>query len=416
MVRKSLLAVVGCLFYITSFCQQRKIDYFVDTALTINPQLYANKNLILSNSIDSQVIVAANKIQVNGISNSYYAPVVNGIGYDAAITNGQQLQAMVAVTKQIYNKRNLEVQYEGLRLQNDSLQIASAITAQDIKKAVTGQYILTYGDQLQIGFTDKLITLLSHEEGILKTLTRQNVYKQADYLSFLVTLQQQQLIRSQLLLQYKNDYATLNYLAGITDTTTTSTLLDPQLHYTGGFGYDTSVFLKQFTVDSLQLRNLRTGVDVSYRPKVSLYGDGGYLSSLVLKPYKNFGTSFGVNLTIPIYDGHQRQLQYTKIDIMERTRVRQRDYFRQQLAQQVEQLQQQLRELEKLKDPIDRQIEYLKTLINVNGKLLETGDIKIADYVLALNNYITSQNLVVQNLVARYQVINQLNYWNASGY
>ncbi len=416
MIKKCLFAVVCCLLYAVSFCQQRTLDYFIDTAITINPQLYANKNLILSNSIDSQIIVAGNKVQINGISNSYYAPVVNGIGYDNAITNGQQLQALVSATKQIYNKRNLAVQYEGLRLQNDSLKVASAITTQDIKKMVTGQYILTYGDQLQIGFTNDLITLLSHEEGILKTLTQQNVYKQADYLSFLVTLQQEQLILSQLMIQYKNDYATLNYLAGITDTTTSRALSDPELQYAGEFGYDTSVFLKQFTIDSLQLRNLRTGVDVSYRPRVSLYGDGGYLSSLVLKPYTNFGTSFGINLTIPIYDGHQRQLQYTKLDIMERTRARQRGYFMQQLTQQVEQLEQQLRELEKLKAPIGKQIDYLKTLISVNGKLLETGDIKIADYVLALNNYITSQNLVVQNLVARYQVINQLDYWKASGY
>ena len=54
-----------------------------------------------------------------------------------------------------------------------------------------------------------------------KELTQKNVYKQADYLSFLVTLQQQQLTRSQLSVQYKNDFATLNFLAGIVDTATT---------------------------------------------------------------------------------------------------------------------------------------------------------------------------------------------------
>jgi len=50
----------------------------------------------------------------------------------------------------------------------------------------------------------------------------------------------------------------------------------------------------------------------------------------------------------------------------------------------------------------------------VNGKLLETGDIKITDYVLGLNNYISAKNLVVQNMIARYQIINQLNYWNTN--
>jgi hypothetical protein len=48
----------------------------------------------------------------------------------------------------------------------------------------------------------------------------------------------------------------------------------------------------------------------------------------------------------------------------------------------------------------------------VDGKLLETGDIRITDFILALNNYITAKSLAVQNQVARYQVIQQINYWN----
>ncbi|MEJ7675580.1 MAG: hypothetical protein WKF59_23455 [Chitinophagaceae bacterium] len=42
---------------------------------------------------------------------------------------------------------------------------------------------------------------------------------------------------------------------------------------------------------------------------------------------------------------------------------------------------------------------------------MQTGDIKMTDYILALNNYITTKNLVVQNMISRYQLINQLNYW-----
>ncbi len=132
-------------------------------------------------------------------------------------------------------------------------------------------------------------------------------------------------------------------------------------------------------------------------------------------PYKNFGTNVGINLSIPIYDGHQKQLQYTKINIEERTRLRQKEYFNKQLQQQVQQLQQQLASLEQLIGPINKQINYLKTLIEVDGKLLETGDIKITDYVLALNNYIISRNLVVQNIISRFQILNQLNYWNTNG-
>ncbi|MEJ7675578.1 MAG: hypothetical protein WKF59_23445 [Chitinophagaceae bacterium] len=73
------------------------------------------------------------------------------------------------------------------------------------------------------------IIILQQEEIILKRLTQKNVYKQVDYLSFLITYQQQELNRQQLEVQYKNDYATLNYLAGIFDTAT-SKLAPPEIN------------------------------------------------------------------------------------------------------------------------------------------------------------------------------------------
>ncbi len=391
--------------------QTKDLSWFIDNSINNSPQLLEYRNLLLSNSIDSQLIVAANRYQVTGNGNSYYAPVIKGYGYDVAITNGQQLSALIAVNKQIYNKRNLSLQFNSLQLQRDSLNVSSKITTQDIKKTIIAQYILAYGDQLQIEFNDEIVNLLSTEDSILKILTQKNVYKQVDYLSFLVTLQQQELTRSQLLVQYKNDYATLNYLAGIIDTTTT-TLAEPGLTVVKNYIADSSAFLLKYKIDSLRLINEKALIDVGYRPKVSLFADAGYQTTFYNTPYKNFGTNIGINLTIPIYDGHQKQFQYTKINIRERTRQRQQEFFNKQYLQQIQQLEQQLSALAGLSGPINKQINYIRTLIEVNGRLLETGDIRITDYVLALNNYITSRNLVVQNMIARFQIINQLNYWN----
>ena len=393
------------------FSQNKDLSFFINNSVNNSPQLYEYRNLLLANSIDSLLIVAANRYQVTGSGNAYYAPVFNGYGYDVAITNGQQLSALVALNKQVYNKRNLSLQFQNLQLQRDSLHISSAITIQDIKKSIITQYITTYGDQLEVDFNDEVITLLSTEESILKKLTQKNVYKQADYLSFIVTLQQQQLTRSQLFVQYKNDYATLSYLAGIIDTAI-APLAPPDIPAVKDFIYDSSAFFFKYKIDSLRLVNQRSVINAGYRPRINLFADAGYQTTFTIAPYKNIGTNVGINVAIPIYDGNQKKLQYTKLAIQERTRLRQKDFFTTQLTQQLQQLQQQLTALESLAGPINKQIKYLETLIDVNGKLLATGDIKITDYVLALNNYITSRNLVVQNMIARYQVMNQLNYWN----
>ncbi len=395
------------------FSQQKDLSYFLNHSIESSPQIYDLHNQLLSNRVDSQLIMATNTFQVTGIGNGLYAPVINGAGYDAIITNGQQLTALVGVTKQINTGKNLRIAFENLQLQRDSIRITSTISAKDIRKAVTAQYIITYGDQEQIKTSNEIIHLLSNEDSILKKLTQNNVYKQADYLSFLVTLQQQELTRSQILVQYKNDYSTLNLLAGIVDTAVLP-LDDPGISLAGSISPDTSAFFQRFVNDSLRILNEKSGIGASYRPKISLFADAGYQSALTLTPYKNFGSSVGINLAIPIYDGHQKRLQYTKLDIAERTRQRQEDYFHHQFRQQVQILEQQLRELKSLTGPILNQIKYLETLIQVNGKLLETGDIKITDYLLAINNYITSRSLVVQNNMARLQIINQLNYWNTN--
>ena len=411
MTKKKIILFLCFIYPLFSFGQNKNLDYFINQSLENDPRLTGIRNLVLSNKIDSELIRAANKLQVNGSGNAYYAPVIGGYGYDEVITNGQQLSALVAVNKQINNKTNLNLQFKSLQLQNDSLINSSAITKQDIKKAIIIQYITTYGDQLQLDFNDELIRLLTREEELLKRLTQKNVYKQADYLTFLVTLQQQQLTRSQLLVQYKNDYASLNYIAGIIDTTT-ETLSEPKIHVIQNYQPYESPFFLNYKIDSLKIENDRLIAKVQYRPKVNLFADAGYQSSLILTPYKNFGYSFGINLTVPIYVGHQKQLQFSKLDIQQRTLQKKQEFFDGQYRQQLQQLDQQLNNIESLNTNISKQIEYLETLIKVDGKLLETGDIRITDFILALNNYITAKNLVVQNQIARYQVIQQINYWN----
>ncbi len=411
MNRRRFLIFLIFLIPVYSLAQDKNLDYYISNAITNSPLLNDFRNQLLSNSIDSQILQASRNIQINGNGNSFYAPVRNGYGYDAAITNGGQLQALVTASKNILPGKFVNLGFKQLQLTGDSIRNASKISEQDLKKTIINQYITTYGDQLQMDFNSQLLNLLSREEMVLKRLTQKNVYKQVDYLSFLVTYQQQDLTRNQLQAQYKNDYATLNYLAGIIDTIPTA-LAPPELNVIRTFYTDSSAFFLKYKIDSLRLINNKALIDLGYKPHINLFTDGGIQSTFSDPVYKNFGYSFGINFVVPIYDGGQRKLQYSKINIAERTRARNKEFFQTQYYQQVAQLQQQLNAIENLLVPINKQIKYIETLIDANGKLLETGDIKMTDYVLALNNYITAKNLVVQNMVARLQIINQLNYWN----
>lgn len=400
-----------CLISHMCLAQNDNLDYYLNQAIRNSPLLKDYQNQVESNRLDSQRILAGYKPQVSGNSINSYAPVIGGWGYDEAISNGTNVIATVGVNKTFVGRKNLNAQFTSIGLESKSISNTSKISEQELKRTITAQYVTAYGDMEQLRFNKEVFELLMKEETILKGLTQRNVYRQTDYLTFLVTLQQQRLVYRQLQVQFQSDYSSLNYLCGITDTTAVN-LQDPGLVIAHLPELSNSIFYRQFDLDSMKLLNNKTLVDFSYKPKLNVFADAGFNSTLSFEPYKNFGTSFGFSVTVPIYDGHQRKIQYSKIDIQERTRTNYRSFFVSQYHQQIAQLTQQLRATEELIGQINDQIRYSESLITANQKLLETGDAKIAEYIIALNNYLNSRNLLTQNNITRMQIINQLNYWN----
>ncbi|MDB5199117.1 MAG: TolC family protein [Chitinophagaceae bacterium] len=134
MNRKQFLFFLVLLLPVYSFSQDKNLDYYISNAITNSPLLNDYRNQLLSNSIDSQILKASNGVQVIGSGNSYYAPVRNGYGYDVAITNGAQLQALMTATKNLLPKKYLNLQFRDLQITGDSIRIASKISEQDLKK------------------------------------------------------------------------------------------------------------------------------------------------------------------------------------------------------------------------------------------------------------------------------------------
>jgi len=395
----------------TAVAQKNSLDYYLQQAVHNSPLLKDYQSQLESNGIDSQRIRAQFGPQVTGSSVNSLAPVIHGYGYDAVITNGGQLSGIVNVNQTLVSRKNLSAQYRNLQLQSEGIANNSRISEQDLKRTITSQYLTAYGTLQELKLAREIQEQLQKESAILKVLTEKNVYRQTDYLTFLVTVQQQDLSLRQLDIQFHNDYAMLNYLSGIEDTAAID-LDEPSYSIQGPPDPGHSIFFQKYTIDSLILVQNRTLVDFSYKPKVNIYANGGYLSSLNYQGYKNFGASVGLDLVVPIYDGKQKKMQYRKLDISERSRANYKNFYTSQYYQQINQLKQQLRQTETLIGDINNQIRYSEGLIQVNKKLLETGDAKIPDLIIALNNYLTAKSLLTQNKVSRLQIINQINYWN----
>lgn len=407
---KYLLTLMICCSNI-AHGQMHSLEFFTQQANKNSPLIKDYNNQILSFGYDSLMLRASLKTQVNFITTNSYSPVIKGFGYDGAITNGANISAIVQANRNFMNRNITNAQFASIALQARSLNDTIKITQQDLKRAITEQYIIAYGDLIAMDFNEEIYNLLQKEEIALKKLTQASVYKQTDYLAFYTTMQQQQFSYLQSQIQYNTDYLTLNYLAGVVDTTI-ERITKPNLNDTMQFDFYNSVFYKRFTTDSIRLATEKALIGYQYKPRIGAYTDAGYISSLTENAYKNFGFSFGVSLVVPLYDGHQKQYKLSQVDLREQTRVSNREYFVNQYKQQVAQLNQQLHSSDLLVKTINEQIKYINALLSANEKLLQTGDIRVSDYVLALANYINTKNLLNQNYINRLRIVNQINYWN----
>lgn len=405
--------ILFVLFPILSFSQQRSVDYFIEKAVLNSALLEDLNNQNSAISIDSLLYKASLKPQINANLFTNYAPVINNFGYDTALSNGQTVSGLVGFSQRIIGNEQKNNQLKALTLLKDKMSLTKKITVNDLKKAVLLQYIVTYSDHKQLVFLQQQLDLLNSELEILKKLTQKSIYKQTDYLLFLSTVSQQDLITLQMKQQYVNDLAVLNYLCG-TNEKENIELLKTHIELNQLIQADESVFSKQFKINSLAISNQRQIISNTYKPTLSLLADAGYNSTLTVQPYKNFGYSVGFNLSIPLYDGHQRTLQFNKNDLAQKSNIAYNTQFERQFKQQQQQLIIKINQNELLLQKLENQLKINETLITAFTKLLVSGNAIITDYVLALNNSITIHNTIAQNNTNRLLLINEFNYWNTN--
>ena len=390
--------------------QVRNLDFYVRTALQNAPVFRDLHNQATLNRQDSLLIRAALRPKVMAGSAATFAPNVQGFGYDPAQSNGGFFNALVSVSKPVFvPKQNLEAQFRALTVQNESLRNNAHLSEQDLRRSVGTQYISAYGVEQQLAFNRETLELLRREDVIFKHLTEQNIYRQSDYLTFLITLRQQETTVLQLDIQYQNEVAALNYLCGLMDTSKV-VLPDPALVMPVLPAVENTVFYQQYTIDSLQIKANDQLIDIPYRPVISVFGDAGFNSSFLSQGWKNLGFSVGVSATMLLYDGDQQRLQHEKTALLENTRTGYRDFFLQQYQQEIAQARQQLVLLQQLDASVQAQMPTARLLVEANGRLLRTGDARVIDYLVAISNLMNIQNQLTQNQINRLQILNQLHF------
>ena len=189
MTRKIIIFFFIVFATIDSNSQVKTLDYFLQAGLSNSPLIKDMNNQIRMNTLDS-LIVSANRLpQIKYNGTMMYAPVIHGWGYSEPITNGGNLISTVNVSQNIFNKKTIVAQYSRISLQNQSINNTLRISEKDLKKSITDQYLTTYSISSEIDFKKTLLKSSGNEESILKQMVEKGIYRQTEYLSFLLEIQ-----------------------------------------------------------------------------------------------------------------------------------------------------------------------------------------------------------------------------------
>lgn len=390
--------------------QSNTLSYFLATAQSNSPLLNDYNNQVISNKIDSLKLKATYGFIVTGEGTAGYSPNIKGWGYDNALTNGQSLFAGVRVAKEFISRNNLNTRLAGINASIAQVLAQKNISLQMLKKQITDQYIATYASQQQYNLSQEIIHLLNQEDIVLKKLTQSAVFKQTDYLTFKVTLQQNELTLEQQKADWQNNYSLLKYLSGIVDNTFEPVEKPSFTETLNPASFDESIYNKAFQADSLKLLNDAKIIQYNYKPKITAFSDSGYQSSFTTTPYKNFGLSVRVGVTIPIYDGHQKKMLLQQNQLSLDTRQKYLEQTQRQYQQQILQVNNQMGQYNKIINTAHQQIIYAKTLVEANAKQLPTGDVRMVDFILSINNLLSLKGNIIQYNTILFNLKNQLQY------
>jgi outer membrane protein TolC len=203
----------------------------------------------------------------------------------------------------------------------------------------------------------------------------------------------------------------LNILCGLPETTYEQLMVpDIKLNYL--VSLNNSPFFTRFVIDSLKIQNEKLLIDRNYKPSVNWFSDAGVVNNIPREISKNIGFSVGLNLSVPIYDGQQRKLNYEKLKIAENSRTNYAGFFKQQFSQQLQQLYKELKMTEEIIPQINQQLDLEESVIKQQKSLINIGNLSITDYVTTLKNFITIKRSINQYQLKILQIITEINYWN----
>jgi hypothetical protein len=426
-VKTGILSIIIFLLAIHLMAQQRDLNYFIEQAKTNSPLINKTRNDNKLVSLDlKQMNSVLMKPEINVLSGVTFAPIIshdNNVnkfelvsagatsynGYDLALTDGGQYQAVVSVRQPLLAGSKYRT-YEGKAGISGQINDNNiALTIHELEQVVGYQYILCLKSLKQAEISLSLLNALEAQLKILKTLVENAVYKQSDLILLQIEVQDLNSEYRSFNAEYITNLYDLNLICGIRDTARVilqdmEVILKPE-------NAGRSNFLTAYRLDSLNILADQSLFELKYKPQLDLFADAGLFAAYI--PYlTRFGFSTGLTFSWNIFDGNQRNIQRERSAIS----IQNLEFEKQNLMTQNfvsrNRIINQIRDVNnKILLREDQTIQYRK-LYDTYTRELAIGEISVMDFKNLLKDITTKKQEILMLKMERQLLVNSYNYLN----
>ncbi|EFK36129.1 MULTISPECIES: TolC family protein [Chryseobacterium] len=431
MVKKiQLLFLILVAFNPHKLMAQRNLNDFIRIATTNAPMLKTNILQSKANEIETKRILAgltkplvtaqmdymmapvyANDADNRGIKINPSKSITDYYGLDFSATNGGLYKGVLTLDQPLFNKKRIDMAQQQMKIQNELLGNSSILAVHDIEKLITDQYILCLQDIGQREAMRHTSEITQQQIAIVQKLSTSGLSRLSDAKLLTIELSQQQTAIKTLQNSYQVHLLELYSLCGITKTDIVE--LDPlaiEIHNPPKV--DSSGFIKQYKLDSLNLETNRKLFNLQYLPTVSLYSTAGLYADYLSDIPKRFGMLIGIRFTQKIFDGNQRKLNDEKLRVLQEATTINSNFFKSKNENRKKAFMELINSQQEQITSIDRQINEYEELLKYYQKQIAAGQGSVIEYLTTLRSNTALLNNRVSLHTARLWTINNYNYWN----
>jgi outer membrane protein TolC len=407
--------------------QQRDLNFYIKQATNNSPLINKSKNENDIVALDlNQVKSVLSRPEINVEAAVLFAPIVshdnntnrfewisggadNYTGYDLAITDGGQYQAMVSVNQLLLTASKFRSFSNKSEISSQINDNNIALTIHELEHLVSYQYILCLKSKAQTENSLTILNELDNQIQIMQKLVESAIYRQTDFMLLQIEHQNYESELKAFQAEYRTNLYDLNLICGINDTN----LVDIQesKFQLKPDKVAQSQFLLSYKLDSLNITADQAIYELKYKPQLNVFANAG-LNAVYQPAFNRLGFSTGVAFTWNIYDGNLRKIQQDKSTINLKTLDFEKNHFVTQNEIYKNKILNQIYSLDERVDLANEQLNQYYKLYDAYSLELSQGEISVMDFKNLVKDIAAKkqENLLLK--MEKEMLINDYNYWN----